>query len=412
MIANHNRLPSIIFLMPWPISASNIEKFGFEILKSKGFDIKVYDLTELINKEALLKNPVKSEIESDFIHKIYSYQILISEVKKTASNSIFIDFLLGLSDIDLKNEKVFRILKKYDAKYYVIAGGTLPARTRPIESAQLLKYMLQKFKKASNPKILVEYIIKKIIVFRRRHTNLYPIPEKIFAMDSKAVDGYIRMYNITKDSVVQIHSFDYDTYLTYIRNNNSESQKAKETCIFLDEAATHHPDYNILGIRPVNEDRYFHSMRKLFDVIEKETGLKVVIAAHPRSNYEEMPGVFGDRDIIKGKTVDLVANSSMVVMHSSTSASFPVLFNKPIMVVKTSDMIKMGNLNLTDTMAEALGLKAINIDGNDSLNSLSFNYKTWSNAKYEDYKFKYVKSKNVEDLTVWEIVAKTIRENS
>ncbi len=197
-----------------------------------------------------------------------------------------------------------------------------------------------------------------------------------------------------------------------MRSKKFEFEKAEKICVFLDEAATHHPDYDVLGIKPVSGERYFPSMRRFFDIIEKETGLKVIIAAHPRSRYEDMPGVFGNREIIKGKTVELVARSSVAVMHSSTSVSFAILFNKPIMVVKTADMVKMGNLNITDPIAEAIGLKAINIDDDNSLNNLSFNFNEWPNAKYNDYKFKYIKSKNIEDLLIWEIITKTITENN
>ncbi|MDA2929389.1 hypothetical protein MYX84_05480 [Acidobacteria bacterium AH-259-O06] len=161
----------------------------------------------------------------------------------------------------------------------------------------------------------------------------------------------------------------------------------------------------------MDEKKYLDEMSNLFDLIEIKTGLKVVIAAHPYSNYEKCSFAFGGREIIKGKTVELVAASSMVIMHTTTAVSYAVLFEKPIMVVKTAEMMKKGFSHYSDyvdTMAAALGLKAINISDPRWPERLSFCYDTWPRSHYKDYQFKYVKSPHVDEKGVWEIFADSV----
>ena len=67
--------------------------------------------------------------------------------------------------------------------------------------------------------------------------------------------------------------------------------------------------------------------------------MPVIIAAHPRSQYEKMPGLFNGREVIKGKTLELIAASESVLTHSSTAINFAILFKKPITFL-TSDRIE------------------------------------------------------------------------
>ena len=367
--------------------------------------MKIYDFSNLINRNLLLKNPVVSDPVNYHVCKINSYSYLTEELEKDVSHSIFFDMIVGFGEFNLSSERIFRILKKYNVKYCIVSAGNLPAPLQP----NIVKYWSNRIKSALNPRLLSNFLALSLTSFLRMHSSVYPLPEIIFSGDSEAKSYYIKKYKIPENKIIPINSYDYDVYLQYLNQNNSKCQPDHEYCVFLDEAATHHPDFDIIGVKHIDENRYYHSMNKLFDKIEKETGYKVIIAAHPRSKYEQTPDVFGKREIIKGKTIELVANSSLVVAHSSTSINFAVLFNKPILIVETSDMQKRGNLDFTDTMANALGLKPINVD-EDSLNNISFGPDSGLNAKYEDYMYKYIKSQNAGDFFTWEIVARAIEK--
>ena len=78
-------------------------------------------------------------------------------------------------------------------------------------------------------------------------------------------------------------------------------------------------------------DKHFKSLNNFFDVIERKYGCKVIIAAHPSSDYSNNP--FGGRTILYHATENLVANSFAVCMHSSNAISYVILYDKPILVL-------------------------------------------------------------------------------
>lgn len=390
---------TIVFLFDRPLVERDIGRYGFEYLKSQGFTVFAYDLSLLVNKDAALRQ-VDATVAKDYIIKIRSYEEFDKNVHRLALSALFIDFLVGLSRIDLRNERVFRILKKHEARYVVVSAGALPLSGISSRSG------IQKAKRALNPGALLNFIAKSAIFFLSKHRLLYPLPSVIFSGETLQLKAYLESRSLAGVSaIVLIHSLDHDVYLDYIRGMGNKTAVPDNTCVFLDEAATHHPDFAFFGIRPLVSDDYFQAMRRLFDEIEKKTGLKVVVAAHPRSRYEDMPGIFGARPVVKDRTAELIAKSSLVIAHSSTSIGFAVLFNKPLLFIKTQGMRSNGAAGFVDMMAASLGLKAYELDAAESLDALPLDYSRWVNAGYEDYKYKYIKSKGLGEVTVWEAVA-------
>ena len=69
--------------------------------------------------------------------------------------------------------------------------------------------------------------------------------------------------------MVKIHSFDYDAAIFYKRSiDNYETSKSPDICVFLDEAATHHSDYSLLGVEVAKPIVYFAAMNRFFDFID------------------------------------------------------------------------------------------------------------------------------------------------
>jgi hypothetical protein len=276
----------------------------------------------------------------------------------------------------------------------------------PLSFGEVVRKFIYDLALASNPRTLFNFLVKKIIFFLTRHASVYPTPDLIFGGISDGLERYRGNYLIAAEKIVPIHSLDHDVYLCFLARTGEVVQN--KTCVFLDEAATHHSDFALLNISPIEEKSYFASMNTLFDRIEQETGLTVIVAAHPRSDYDKLPGAFGGRAIVKGKSVDLVASSSLVVTHASTAISFAVLFEKPLLLVKTMGIADNSHYSLlVDTIARSLGIQAQLIDG-DEFAHHPINYCDMSPDGYRDYLYKYVKSPFVEGLTVWEVVAREL----
>lgn len=402
----------VVFLVYWPITQVEADKWGFDYLKSEGFGVQVFDVSSFLSGEALRKSPVPAAIGADCIKKIASFREFDDMVKQIAANAVFIDYIMGLSEPDMNTERLFRILKKHGSRYFVISAGALPL-PQDVSAGCWASFSFKarrKIKNATNPRRLAGYVSSKLISFLKKYSDLYPVPYRIFSGDSEHCAQYIARYPLCKDRVVTVHSLDYDVYLDYVRQRSLPGESLNGTCVFIDDAMTHHSDFSLLKIKPLTDEEYFPAINRFFEVIERKTGLRVVIAAHPRSRYENMPDVFSGREVVKGKTVDLIAKCSLVVTHMSTAVSFAVLFNKPLLLVQTEEMSRHPVLNRSiRCLAEALGERVINIERPEELSQLSFDFSSSPRTdKYAGYKFRYVMSRTLGELKVWEVVAREL----
>ena len=108
--------------------------------------------------------------------------------------------------------------------------------------------------------------------------------------------------NSQNSKLILAHNLDYDFILNDENSQNLESSYV----LFLDEDVCYHPDYMLLGITPcASTKHYFSTMNKGLNTIAKIFSSKLVIAAHPRSNYEKIKDKF-EFPIIKDATYDLI----------------------------------------------------------------------------------------------------------
>lgn len=405
-------IKKLIFLVQWPVTPYEEKAWHFDILKEKGFKVEVLDLSYLLNSSIMAAKVVTNQVHADYIHYIDTYKKLNIFLENNSNNSLFIDYLVNHSNLTIHTEKVYRLLKKNQVQYIVISSGALPGISFEKSASGQLKKIISKIQKALNFKVLLDYLCSKIIMFLTRRGIFYPVPVRVFGGNSsEAMRHFIASRDMDSKSIIPINSFDYDTYVKGLGQTLEGVATNDKYCIFLDEALTNHPDFAFLNIDYISPDEYFLSMNRLFDFIEQQMGLRVIIAAHPRSIYEKTPGVFKNRTIIKGKTASLTAGSELVIMHMSTSVSFAVIGQKPVVVVKTEGIQNNFYLDkLVDNMAGTIGAQLINIDRvelSQKLLSMPIDQE-----KYNSYLYKYVKSPNAQDLTVWDIVVSEIKKLS
>lgn len=147
---------------------------------------------------------------------------------------------------------------------------------------------------------------------------------------------------------------------------------------------------------------YYRRMRHFFDWLEVKFKMPVIIAAHPSSRYSNSE--YGERKIIQHKTALLTRDAEIVLQHGSFSHIFAVLFDKPLVFIKTKQMIYYQDMFASykiSYLARLFGKKAYNID-NIKYDNIIF-------AKVDerirnDYIYTQVTSKETEELSNSEIV--------
>lgn len=173
--------------------------------------------------------------------------------------------------------------------------------------------------------------------------------------------------------------------------------------VFADIYLGKHPDLEINhGPDYLDLDRYYTSLDIFFTKIEKYTGMPVVIAAHPKSDYTLE---FGDRVVLRNKTANLVINSKLFLHHGSLSITFALLAKKPIVSFYNTDFLVNGPLltfvKLMNNLAKQLDIKTINIDDFQDYSSLC-NMKI-NEFKYEEVLNKYFRGDGL-NLTNYEVI--------
>ncbi|KOR27505.1 hypothetical protein TI05_18855, partial [Achromatium sp. WMS3] len=117
---------------------------------------------------------------------------------------------------------------------------------------------------------------------------------------------------------------------------------------------------------------------------------------------------FGNRYMKKGNTAQMVRQAKMVLAHGSTSISYAVLWKKPILFLTTNELERSWMFPQIEVMATSLGKKVINID--TPFEQINWDKELYVNEdKYQEYKERYIKTKNTPELPFWQIVANRLK---
>ena len=199
------------------------------------------------------------------------------------------------------------------------------------------------------------------------------------------------------------HSFDYDTYL---QQKNVNIDVVRPYAVFLDQNLAFHTDTLVTGRKAqVTESAYFSSLKCYFDAFEKQTGLEVVVAAQPRTQYVDPEPYFGQRRVINGKSSELVRDASLVLAHYSAAVSFPVLWRKPILFLTTQELHATWIQPYINAFSRLLCALQINIDTPPFPVVPSLSSLVVSEDAYAAYQEMHIKMPGTPESPVWEVVA-------
>jgi hypothetical protein len=202
------------------------------------------------------------------------------------------------------------------------------------------------------------------------------------------------------------HSLDYDLYLAH---RHQHDLKLSQYAVFLDEDMVYHSDYEHSSLTPpATESAYYGSMTKFFNQFERDAGIPIKVAAHPRSRYDLSPELFGKRCIEYGNTAQLVRDATIVLCHQSTSVSFAVLWRKPLIYLTTNE-IKSSFLGPRVSLCSSL-LRAplFNIDNLNVIPPIE-SLAVINEPAYADYEEQYIKLPNTPEIPLWEIFSQYVK---
>lgn len=404
------KIKKVIYFVYAPFCQRDYKRFGIEIMNNNGFLVEVWEFTPIIHPEAYQAvKPIDSiDISKHSYYKIYLRKI---EAKQAIANlkkdTIIISIAPGYS---FKTYFIYKELSKANISYCFFCSNAIPTYTKTKEPSSEInkrsfKWFYNKFKNINLLKI-GKFIFKNI--------SYYYLPIQyskfIFAGGTQSILNY----NIPRSvdtKIVWCHTLDYDLYLDNIKVGFKKKRKSEKYALFIDGYMPFHPDYFFMNIKPpTTPETYYPILCNFFKYVEEKTGLKVIIAAHPRSKHEEHPDYFGSREVIRGKTRNLTRGCEFVLTHYSTSLNFAVLYKKPVIFITTNDLERSRiDANYIYSYSWEFKKNAYNIEQNYDID---WNGELIINEKiYNNYKEKYIKKNGSKEEYFWQIVADEIKNS-
>lgn len=375
----------VVFLVQVTFNKRDYHRFGIEIIKNRGYEVHVWDTTPLFIPNYCENYTPPDQINFDKCFLVYKKEHIEELISKLSVDDVVV------SIVSIEREKcfIFDLLSKKGVRYGYLLLGQLPNNKKSIVAKLLIAL--------KEPKFVVSKIKNMI---EENHINIKPCDFLIVGGENALSDGRYPTGESTE--IIKAHALDYDRYLEEERDVSFET-KAERYAVFLDEFVPYHPD-PIFGNRKsgCSAEKYYPPLRRFFDYLEDKFKMKVIIAAHPRADYEKLSSPFGVRDIVYGETVKLVKNAKMVLAHDSSSVNFAILYQKPL-VFLFDPVYKRSFRESIHLMAFVLKRKPIDLSkpfpGVSGLtNGLEVN-----RSVYNDYQSKFIKESGTPKKQIWDI---------
>ena len=380
----------IIIIYPYRFRKFDRIRFEIECLK-KHATVVIYELIDSLypaftkayhtrdnSTDIIRYNSIKHWRE-DYKKMISTYKskpFVLNFIPRTTFKGVYINYILSYSDC-------------YLVKY------NIPGIPEGIHSTSLIE----------NIKIKIWFILNRGTVrfikyfFIAKITTIISYifcrePDYILTAGSEHIvdRGY-------KGKEIFINSFDYTMFLCMEKENLNKNDVAlfKNKIIYVDTGAPFfHTDNHLTGNRhPLTVNKWYPALRDFFNNIEKAFNSEVVIMAHPKHLYDsESAAIFGGRKVIHEKTKEAISLANMVLITNSSAVSYAVLFEKPVVILCSDEIINENSVFYNDSKFWSLELNCplININSYPSF-SIIDNFGLIDKKSYAQYINKYLTSR-------------------
>ncbi|QTQ11304.1 hypothetical protein HRI96_03290 [Treponema parvum] len=322
----------IVLIFDTPALNTDIQTYSLEELLDLGYGVCILDASPFLLPEANRIVTAKQLSDKRFEPFICrTKKELEYHIRQDSKNACFIPMFNSYYDV--------RFVFKLFTKYKVFYGHVTTARTE-LELPKGMKIKREWKESRLNPfhlyKAVYNRIISKIIKYQKA---------KFLVLGGKNnEDLYINQtFHDSSTKIIRFHTFDYERFLISPRYNYN----GKPYCVYLDQYFPFHPDIKTqLGFDFTDEDKkdFVNDMNKVFEHIRNKYNMDIIIAAHPRADYNNKKDLYPNTIIEYGMTSQLIKGASLVVANFSNSMFFAVMAYLPLILVNSSVIKKVHRL--------------------------------------------------------------------
>lgn len=368
--------PAVAFLVQAPFSQRDVARYGIERLRANRIAIKIIDTSMIANPGGRF-GVTNEKVFGNAEVSIVTHRDDLDHIKTILDDASLVVCEVGSGFVDYHTLPILRHLSRSSTPYLIPSTTAIPtsdrAHHRPslfrrVRSAGLIRPLLNRVPLAALGLRIANYVV---FGGSRSYRPMPLVGPGTTTLWSQATDQDIIEDEIAARPVVPITNI----------------------AVFLDQYFGFHPGAFVHGFQhAVDSHTFYPLLRRLFDRIEAELGLSVVIAAHPRADYTNKSDIFGPRPIIYGKTARLVRESRLAICSFSTAAGLAVLCDKPLLIYTLPSITNLPYVHdAPGALAKALGRITIDISDPDAL-TLDTGLFTVDHEAYRRYRERYIKS--------------------
>lgn len=364
------RIERIIYLMQVPMSAREYVRFGAELYVARGLVVEVWNCAPFL-APGYATAEAPAPLACRPLHGSREVCALLRALGPA-------DAVINLLPRRLCTLEIHKALGRCPAQDVTVRTNALPLPGKSL--AQALRKI--------TPGKLADFIVSRPRVW----SKLTPQPGRIIYGGEAC-----RPAPGETPRPISAHALDYDLFLQM-----PPVAIREPIAVFLDQCFPFHPDFQVLRSRaPVTAERYYPSLCAFFDALERAAGLKVVIAAHPRSPKDK--NLFAGREVIYGQSLELVQRARLALAHTSTAVNFAVMYRTPLLFLNTAEL-NLSQRQIIADLADRLNAPCLNVDNLPPAWETSLTDAHPPAEAYAAYTAEYIKEPGSPNLPFWQIL--------
>lgn len=348
-------MKSIVFISHEPYRSFMRMHYFMDEFEQDGYDVEFWCVQKTLKYSRQVNY---QHVETaDFVTYISDWSTLLSKILALDSETkVCLEIWLVWDTI-----KLYRILDQKRIKFFSIDYY----KNSPISVTRVQKFFRAFIEKRFNDlfKYAGVFLNRSFFKFCIRVLNIKG-PSMVFVPG-----GESKKFG---DHVISINHFDF---YHFEKSKKLPYVDESSYMVFLDDFITGHPDIERQNRKTISRDVYYEKLNRFFNKLESITGAKVIVAAHPKSNYTDE---FSPRLCLQGQTASLIINAKAVIGHHSSSLNYAILAYKPILLIYTKEFLNKDEplitlLDVYDNMIaykNRLNCSLINVDEEFSLNDI------------------------------------------
>ncbi len=317
----------VVFVVQVPFTPRTYATNDIPAFLARGIAVTVLDVSDIV-QPTLTHDRSASSGMPDIEIVVVSDAASLAAQKSLLERADLIVCHVGTGFPTLENHAVLKAICRSGTPYAIPSSNIHPwAAGNPAGGGEGKGGLIQRLRRADIRNSLFTRLPLRLLGLRAADFVIH---------GGRRSDIPMRLVDATTHRILA-HIQDYDVYLDVSAENPAVADEA----VYIDVFLGHHPDTRAMrNVAMPDDPAYFYPrLRAFFDRVERELGLRVVVAAHPRADYGGMDDPFGGRRVIKGDTAGCVVRSRLVLACHSTANSYAVMFGKPVVVMATRNIM-------------------------------------------------------------------------